>query len=381
MLRSRLASAPTWVREHFFLLLGVLALSGCPQAPAATPPLPSASAPTEGEPGYVPAQEKVAEVWKPGEPFPLPQPLPPEARGRALELPSARKGEGSVEFYLGGRGEKDGRFNYPRAMVTTVEGTLFVADKTGRIQKFTPEGKLLAVVRTPGIVQGKPTGLGIDARGDLIVADTHYCRVLVYDQDLQLKRWYGAPGRAAGRFMMITSVHAGEGGVHYTTDFGDDVARVQVFREDGTHLRSFGTFGWNSDQFRRPMNLAVDDARDRLYIADAANHRVCVYTREGKLVKHFGGEGKEAGKLGYPYDVKLDEAGRVWVAEFGNQRLSVFSSEGACLATWGGPGRKLGGLNRPWAVALGPGERVWALDSKLDRCYALTRDTVLGGSH
>mgnify|MGYP001413320847 CR=1 FL=1 len=34
--------------------------------------------------------------------------------------------------------------------------------------------------------------------GDLLVADTHYCRVLVYDTDLKLKRAYGAPGPAPG---------------------------------------------------------------------------------------------------------------------------------------------------------------------------------------
>ncbi|MGE0710638.1 MAG: hypothetical protein AB7N76_27595 [Planctomycetota bacterium] len=368
------------------LLLSTLLLTACPDAPAMAPPslagtAPTTSAsPTEGDPAYVPPPNAGGPTdWTPGLPFPMPDPLPPEAAPHvAQDGPRARPGSGAVELWLGGRGEEDGRFTYPRAMTTTADGALYVADKSGRIQKFSPEGEVLRVVRTPGITQGKPTGLGIDRHGDLLVADTHYCRVLVYDPDLKLKRWFGAPGREPGRFMMITSVHAADGGLLYASDFGDDVARVQVFQEDGTYLRSFGEFGWGAAQLRRPMNLAIDEGRDRVYVCDAANHRISVFTRAGQLLRHFGGEGQERGQLGYPYDVKLDEQGRLWVAEFGNQRLSVFDPEGQCLGAWGAPGRAVGGLNRPWAVALGPAQRVWVLDSNGDRCYALTRTAVLG---
>lgn len=365
--------------------LSLLLLVGCPPTGASdsqgvsgvASASESAAKLTEGESDYVPPGPG---EWKPGEPYPIPDPLPAEAIGREVsDGPAPKAGEGPIDLILGGKGDSDGRFGYPRAMTTTADGTLFVADKTGRIQKFSPEGKLLAVVRAPGVVQGKPTGLGIDRHGDLILADTHYCRVLVYGLDLKLKRAYGAPGRDPGQFMMITSVQAGADGKHYTTDFGDEVARVQVFREDGTFLYAFGAFGWDDDQFRRPMNLAVDDEHDRLYVADAANHRIAIYTREGKLQGHLGGEGRERGKLGYPYDVKLDEQGRVWVAEFGNQRISVFARDGTCVGVWGKPGRRVPGLNRPWAVALGPNERVWALDSNGNRCYGLKRSVVLGG--
>ncbi|MGB0513268.1 MAG: HD domain-containing protein, partial [Wenzhouxiangellaceae bacterium] len=40
-------------------------------------------------------------------------------------------------------------------------------------------------------------------------------------------------------------------------EFGDDVARVQVFRPDGTLVRTWGTFGDGPVQFKRPMNLAI----------------------------------------------------------------------------------------------------------------------------
>ncbi|MBL4845192.1 MAG: SMP-30/gluconolactonase/LRE family protein [Planctomycetes bacterium] len=367
-------------------------LAGCP-APAGQPlggavAAPASSAaplatPSEAARGGDEGAEGIAPLYVPGEPFPVPQPLPAKSIGRLIQGgPAPQSGAGPIEFWIGGKGKEDGRFAYPRALVTNAEGVLFVADKTGRIQKFSPEGSLLALVRTPGVVQGKPTGLGIDPEGNLLVADTHYCRVLRYDAaDLTLESWYGAPGRDPGRFMMITAVQATrDGKLHFTTDFGDDVARVQVFRPDGTYVRSWGTFGDGPLQFKRPMNLALDEDRDRVYVADSANHRVGVFDLEGKFIAHFGGQGREAGQLQYPYDVKVGESGEVWVAEFGNQRISVFDPEGALLGSWGAPRRALGGLNRPWAVALGPKGRVWALDSNGDRCYALRQNAFLGGS-
>lgn len=357
------------------------ATSSTGASPSATPnPLSQADA-GEGDEGAE-GKRDPSQLYVPGEPYPVPQPLPAKSIGRAATGPSPTPGgEGPIEFWIGGKGQEDGRFAYPRAMVTTSDGTLFVADKTGRIQKFDATGKLLALVRTPGIVQGKPTGLGIDHEGKLLVADTHYCRVLRYSQDLKLERWYGAPGRDPGRFMMITSAQSTrDGKLQFTTDFGDDVARVQVFRPDGTYVRGWGTFGKGELQFKRPMNLALDEERGRVYVADAVNHRIGVFDLEGKFIAHFGGPGKEPGQLEYPYDVKIGEDGQIWVAEFGNQRISVFDKDGRHLGGWGGPSRSLGGLNRPWAVALGPRGRVWALDSNGDRCYALLQSAFLGRS-
>ncbi|RMG12099.1 MAG: hypothetical protein D6731_14505 [Planctomycetota bacterium] len=283
-----------------------------------------------------------------------------------------------MDFWVGGKGTREGRFHYPRAVAVGPDGTAYVVDKTGRIQRWSADGRLLAWVRTPAVAQGKPTGLGFTPQGELLVADTHYCRVLIYSAELEFLRCYGAPGRAPGRFMLLTSVQAGEGRRHYTLDYGDDVARLQVFTEDGRYLRGWGTFGDGPLQFNRPMELAVDDGRDRLYVADAVNHRISVFTRAGRFVTSFGGPGREPGRLGYPYDVKLDEEGRVWVAEFGNQRVSVFAPDGRFLGAWGGPGRRPPGLNRPWGVALAPGGRLWVLDSGGDRAYALARERVLG---
>lgn len=354
--------------------LSCASLLGCP----ADPTTPTATDPAAVSTTSEAAPTQSAIVVPPGA-YPIPHPLPLIARPKTATCQPPQTAQAPIDFWLGGSGTADGQFTYPRALVTDPAGFLFVADKSGRIQKWTPDGKLLVVVRAPGIVQGKPTGLGLAANGDLLVADTHYCRVLVYSPGLELIRTYGAPGPKPGQFMMITGV-VEAGGLHYTTDFGLDTARVQEFSPAGKLLRTYGTLGVGDGQFRRPMNLCVDTTRDRIYVADAVNHRVAVLDRKTLgWIETIGERGRDPGQLEFPYDVKLDEKGRLWIAEFGNQRISVVDpTTKRCLGTWGAPGRKVGGLNRPWAVALGPKNRVWALDSDRDRVYALTRAAWLG---
>lgn len=318
-----------------------------------------------------------------GVPFAMPSPLPPEALPRVVEdAPTPAPGPAPLAFVLGGTGTADGLFNYPRAIVSERDGSVVVVDKTGRLQRFDHEGRLRAVVRTPAIGQGKPTGLGVDAEGQLLVADTHYCRVLVYGPDLALRRVYGAPGHAGGLFMFLSAVKAGPDGLHWTCDYGDEVARVQTFRPDGTWLRAIGHFGTGEGELRRPMSLAFDAKKAEVYVADAVNHRIVVLAQDdSRWLRSFSGPGREPGQLDFPYDLVLDEEGRLWVAEFGNQRVTVFDpSDGRCLGTWGEAGRRVGCLARPWGLALGREDRLWVLDSQNDRLYALDRAAVLGAA-
>lgn len=279
--------------------------------------------------------------------------------------------------WFGGSGKEPGRFAYPRAMATAADGSLYIVDKSGRIQLFDKEGRLRVVVRTPEIDRGKPTGLAIDSEGRLLVADTHYARVLTYSPSLQLLGHYGEAGSEPGRFLFVTDVVEGPSRRHFVTDYGDVVARVQMFEPDGRLVRAFGNWGAEPGDFQRPMALAYDREREQLIVADAVNHRLQVFDIEGELIKVIGGFGREPGRFKFPYDVLLDEQDRLWVLEFGNHRLQVLDREGRSLATIGEPGRRLGQVAHPWAVALAGDDTYFLLDSGNDRVYVGSRRALL----
>lgn len=355
-----------------------------PSVPAAPPPAPEPAPPRPTSPDPLEDDLAAGPIDHPdGVPFALPDPLPPEARPRTIaDAPLPEPGPAPLAFWVGGTGTEDGRLQYPRAIVAEADGSALVCDKTGRIQRWDHDGRLRAAVRTPAIAQGKPTGLGVDAAGQVLVADTHYCRVLVYGPDLALRRVYGAPGRAPGQFMFVSAVREAPGGLHLTADYGDDVARVQALRPDGAPVWATGTYGTGDGELRRPMSLAFAPATGEVYVADAVNHRIVVLALDdGRWLRTLGQPGRGPGALDFPYDLAVDEDGRLWVAEFGNQRVQALDPrDGACLGLWGAPGRRPGALGRPWGLALGNGDRLWVLDSHNDRLYALDRARVLEGA-
>ncbi len=284
--------------------------------------------------------------------------LPPEARPRAPETPLvAEPGEAPLERIWSG-------LNYPRALAGSPAGELYLMDKSGLIRVFDPAGRERLQARTPAIENGTPSAMAWHPEGLLLVADSHYGRVLVYGPDLVLRDLWGQHGREPGSFMLLTGIAADSAGRIYVSDQGDDVARVQVFDLQGHLVRVIGQFGSRAGELNRPMGLAVHG--EELAVADSLNHRVQVFSLSGEPRRRWGRLGEALGELKYPYDVCYDARGRLLVAEQGNHRLQ--SEDGAW--SFGRPGRNLGDLNSPWCV-LALGERVFVTDGGNDRVYEL----------
>jgi DNA-binding beta-propeller fold protein YncE len=254
---------------------------------------------------------------------------------------------------LGGPGSEEGRFATPRATAWDPRGFIYVVDKTGRIQKFDGDGKYLKAWSTPESEKGRPTGLTVDPKGDLLVADTHYHRVLRYSSEGALLSEFGKEGSAPGQFLYPTSIAIGSDGSLYVSEYGGS-DRIQVFTPDGKLIRGWGCYGTGPGQFERPQGIAL--AGDRLYVADAANHRIQVFTLEGAFIAAWG-------DLKYPYSVSIDPQGHVLVAEYGRHRVSKFTRDGVPLAVAGQPGTGPADLNTPWSAVPIGGDRIAVVDS------------------
>src|SRR5688500_13756683 len=88
--------------------------------------------------------------------------------------------EGHLEKVWGAHGASPGKFHKPRAAAIDRDDHLYIVDMTARIQVFDRNGKYLRSWRTPESKNGRPSGLTFRHDGNLLVADTHYFRVLVY---------------------------------------------------------------------------------------------------------------------------------------------------------------------------------------------------------
>jgi sugar lactone lactonase YvrE len=270
------------------------------------------------------------------------------------------------EAVWGRRGISPGRLQKPRAIAIDARQQLYIVDMTARIQVFDLEGHLLRGWETPEHQAGRPTGLSIGRDGDILVADTHYHRLLIYRPDgLLLRTIGGVAGNRPGQFGLVTHAVQDREGNYYIGEYGE-FDRIQKFSPEGHFLLQWGGHGAEPGQFARPQRLAFD-RHQRLWVADACNHRIQVFDRRGKLLFYWGSQGAAAGQLYYPYDLAIAADESLYVCEFGNDRVQRFTPAGRSLGCWGACGREEGQLNNPWALVLDRQGRVFVLDSNNHR--------------
>ncbi|HEX8201188.1 MAG TPA: NHL repeat-containing protein [Isosphaeraceae bacterium] len=275
--------------------------------------------------------------------------------------------ESVPELVWGIHGTRPGWLHRPRAAAFDAQDRLYVADLTDRIQVFDRDGHYLHGWRLPALNVDGPSGVGVDRRGRVLVADTHFYRILVYTPAGQLVQQLGdgVQGTTPGRFGYPTDVVLDSRGNFYVSEYGEN-DRIQVFSPEGRWLRQWGGQGTAPGELLKPRSLVIDEA-DRIYVADSCNHRIQVFDTSGTLLGLWGGRGDAPGQMAYPYDIALGPDGSLYVCEYANHRVQKFDRRGRALGTWGRPGRRPGQLDTPYALAVDSRGAVSVMDSNNHR--------------
>ncbi|KXJ27810.1 E3 ubiquitin-protein ligase TRIM71 [Exaiptasia diaphana] len=97
---------------------------------------------------------------------------------------------------------------------------------------------------------------------------------------------------------------------------------VQVFDIEGKYLYKIGNKGHGEGRFKDPRGVAVD-AYERLFVCDTGNHRVQVFSEDGR-VSLFGSYGAQLGQFDRPQDIALASDGSAFVTDYNNARIQAF---------------------------------------------------------
>jgi DNA-binding beta-propeller fold protein YncE len=277
------------------------------------------------------------------------------------------QGRSAPDLVWGIHGVKSGHLYKPRAAAFDARNNLFLADLTDRIQVFDRDGMFLRGWRTPEFNVDGPSGLTVDRYGRLLVADTHFYRVLVFSEsgELLFQIGDGVQGTTPGRFGYPTDVVIDRAGNFYVAEYGDN-DRIQVFSPEGKWLRQWGGHGYEPGEFLKPRAMAIDE-NDRLFIADSCNHRIQVFDIQGKLLNSWGSRGDQPGQMCFPYDLAIGPDHGLYVCEYGNHRVQKFTPDGQSVAVWGSAGRGPGQLYNPYALAVDSRGSVSVIDSNNHR--------------
>ena len=242
---------------------------------------------------------------------------------------------------------------------------LYVVDMTGRVQKFSPKGEYLLSWQMPQTDLGKPKGMTRDRSGRIVVIEPHYSRVNHFAPD-------GALVTQWGELALARAAAVNSKGDIFISEYGA-TERIQRFSSDGERLIAcFGKAGHGDGEFNRAEGIAIGKD-DQLYVADSCNHRIQVFSHDGKHTRNYGQPGSGPEDLSYPYDICADPAGMQFVCEFGNSRIHVFDSNGRSLETICGAGDGPGKFNNPWSIALDSKGNLYVADSGNHRVQKLVR--------
>jgi len=273
---------------------------------------------------------------------------------------------------IGHRGAGIGELNKPRSVAVDREDNLYVVDMTGRVQKFSPRGQFLLSWQMPQTDKGKPKGMCRDKDGNIVVLEPHYSRVNHYTPQGSLMAQWGTHGTNVGELAFPRSVAVNSRGNIFVSEYGL-TERVQCFSGEKKELLfGFGSGGDGNGQFNRAEGLGID-SRDRVYVADSCNHRIQIFSSEGKWLASYGRPGNGPGELSYPYDVRVDAAGFQYVCEFGNSRIQIFDRQNKVVEILGGAGAARGGFSNPWSIALDSQGNLYVADAGNHRVQKFLR--------
>lgn len=231
------------------------------------------------------------------------------------------------------------------------------------------------VGREPNDALYRPYAVAVDAGGRIAVADPGRRTVHLYDPARGKVRRIDRDGAGPLRYPIAVAF---SGRTLLVADA--DAARVSAFDEDGRPARPPAV-----PPLRRPVALAVDAARERLYVVDTAAHAVHVVPLgAGGEARVLGGRGTEPGRFNFPTHAALDAAGRLAVCDTLNFRVQVFDPDLRPVARFGQLGDGLGDLPRPKGIAVDREGVVFVLEGYHDVVQAFDGEGrllgVFGGS-
>lgn len=214
----------------------------------------------------------------------------------------------------------------------------------------------------------KPYGVTTDKRGRIYIADTELQAVFVIDQ--KAKTVERREGTSRAPLAMPVGVATDAEDRLFVSDAA--LHSMVCYNSSGATVARFGT-----SELGRPGGIAIDRARNRLYVVDAKDSRIAVFdTTSLKLVTYYGSPSKpgqrDKGTFLTPTNVAVDRQGNIYVTDTGNYRIQILDPNGKFLRMFGAQGDAPGEFIRPKGIAVDSEGHVYVADAEFNNFQILT---------
>jgi trimeric autotransporter adhesin len=233
----------------------------------------------------------------------------------------------------------------------------------------------------------QPTGVTVDAAGNLYIADNGNYRIRKVDTSGKISTYAGngsptfcGDGQPATLACLHTPTGVAvdtKGNVYVADEYSCRVRKILASNHTITTVAGNGAIGYSGDgglaifaELSGPTGVAVDPSGN-IYIAEWGSHHVrqvntsgVISTLAGNGNPSFCGDGGAAASacLRAPYGVAADSLGNVYIADGGNNRVRKVTAGTKKISTVAGSGSVLGdngpatkaSLSVPYGVAVFP---------------------------
>lgn len=234
----------------------------------------------------------------------------------------------------------------------------------------------------------KPLDVHVDKNGRMMVVDSHWRKVLVFDFAGRQLNILGESGR--GKLLNPLGVATDDDGKIYVTDA--DGHRIIIYDSDGGFLSAIG----GKDIFTRPVGIAVNSKLGMIYVVDTWAHQIKVFDKETmNPLFAFGKKGQkpekviegsldqtwnrssEKGEFSFPTNIVIGSDGLVYIVDTMNFRVQIFDSKGNYISDFGKIGNTPGSFSRPKGIGLDSEGHIYVTDAAFNNVQIFTRDGEL----
>ena len=222
-----------------------------------------------------------------------------------------------------------------------------------------------------GRTMGSTSAVSVAPNGHIWVAErcgvnscatSNLAPILEFDPSGKLLQSFGA-----GMFLFPHGFTIDKDGNIWVTD-GQGAAgkghQVFKFSPQGKVLMTLGKAGVagdGQDTFNQPNAVAIAPNGD-IFISDGhdagkGNARVVKFSKDGKFIKQWGGQGSGPGQLNVPHTMAFDSQGRLFVGDQANNRIQIFDQDGKFLAEWNQ-------FSRPSGIFIDRNDVIYVTDSE-----------------
>jgi len=211
---------------------------------------------------------------------------------------------------------------------------------------------------------GFPWGIACGLNGLWAVADhTNLC-VYIYDSQDQLLRKFGTRGKKNGEFDSLYGITFDANNNLYASDYTKN--SILKFDIDGRFLLKFGKSGRGNGELKNPVGITAHNGR--VFVADANNNRISVFSTDGEFCHHFGSD-----HLDTPYDLAVDCNNHLLVVDYAKNCVYTFTLTGDYVNEFGALGRH-GQLYHPCSIATDNNKCVLVVDTGNHRVVVFDKD-------